>query len=31
VIAVRFGAAIYRRGIVSTGRRLRLGEVLRSG
>jgi ABC-2 type transport system permease protein len=30
VIAVRLGAVIYRRGIVSTGRRLRLGEVFRS-
>jgi ABC-2 type transport system permease protein len=30
VLVVRLGAAIYRRGIVHTGRRLRLGEVLRS-
>lgn len=29
VFVVRLGAAIYRRGIVHTGRRLRLGEVLR--
>ena len=29
VLVVRLGAAIYRRGIVHTGRRLRLGEVLR--
>jgi ABC-2 type transport system permease protein len=30
VIAVRLGAAIFRRGIVHTGRRMRLGEALRS-
>jgi ABC-2 type transport system permease protein len=30
VVVVRLGAAIYRRGIVHTGRRLRLGEALRS-
>jgi len=30
VLVVRLGAAIYRRGIVHTGRRLRLSEVLRS-
>ena len=29
VLVVRLGAAIYRRGIVHTGRRLRLGEALR--
>ena len=29
VFVVRLGAAIYRRGIVHTGRRLRLGELLR--
>jgi ABC-2 type transport system permease protein len=30
VFVVRLGAAIYRRGIVHTGRRLRLGEVFRT-
>jgi ABC-2 type transport system permease protein len=30
VLAVRVGAAIFRRGIVHTGRRLRLGEALRA-
>jgi ABC-2 type transport system permease protein len=30
VLVVRLGAAIYRRGIVHTGRRLRLGEIFRS-
>jgi ABC-2 type transport system permease protein len=30
VLAVRFGASIYRRAIVSTGKRLRLREVLRA-
>jgi ABC-2 type transport system permease protein len=30
LFVVRLGAAIYRRGIVHTGRRLHLGEVLRS-
>jgi ABC-2 type transport system permease protein len=30
LFVVRLGAAIYRRGIVHTGRRLRLGEVLRT-
>lgn len=30
VVVVRLGAAMYRRGIVQTGRRLRIGEVLRS-
>jgi ABC-2 type transport system permease protein len=30
LFVVRLGAAIYRRGIVHTGRRLKLGEVLRS-
>jgi ABC-2 type transport system permease protein len=30
VVVARVGAAIYRRGIVSTGRRLRLGEALRA-
>jgi ABC-2 type transport system permease protein len=29
LFVIRLGAAIYRRGIVHTGRRLRLGEVLR--
>jgi ABC-2 type transport system permease protein len=29
--ALRLGAAVYRRGIVHTGRRLHLGEVLRTG
>jgi ABC-2 type transport system permease protein len=31
LFVLRLGAAIYRRGIVHTGRRLRLGEVLRTG
>ena len=31
VLVLRLGAAIYQRGIVHTGRRLRLGEVLRTG
>lgn len=31
LFVLRLGAAIYRRGIVHTGRRLKLGEVLRSG
>ena len=30
VVVVRLGAAIFRRGIVHTGRRLHLGEALRS-
>jgi ABC-2 type transport system permease protein len=30
VFVLRLGAAVYRRGIVHTGRRLRLGEVLRT-
>jgi ABC-2 type transport system permease protein len=30
LFVLRLGAAIYRRGIVHTGRRLKLGEVLRS-
>jgi ABC-2 type transport system permease protein len=30
VVVIRVGAAIYRRGIVQTGRRLHLGEALRS-
>ena len=30
VLVLRLGAAIYQRGIVHTGRRLRLGEVLRT-
>ena len=30
LLVVRLGAAIYRHGIVHTGRRLRLGEVLRT-
>jgi ABC-2 type transport system permease protein len=30
LFVIRLGAAIYQRGIVHTGRRLRLGEVLRS-
>ncbi len=30
VFVVRLGAAIYRRGIVHTGRRLRLGEIFRT-
>jgi hypothetical protein len=29
VLVVRVGAVVYRRGIVRTGRRLRLREVLR--
>ena len=29
-VVIRFGAALYRRGIVHTGRRLRLSEALRS-
>jgi ABC-2 type transport system permease protein len=29
VVVVRVGAVVYRRGIVRTGRRLRLREVLR--
>jgi ABC-2 type transport system permease protein len=30
VVAIRFGATIYRRAIVRTGRKLKLGEVLRA-
>jgi len=30
-VVVRVGGAVYRRGIVHTGRRLRLGEALRGG
>jgi ABC-2 type transport system permease protein len=30
VFVLRLGAAVYRRGIVHTGRRMRLGEVLRT-
>ncbi len=30
LFVLRLGAAVYRRGIVHTGRRMRLGEVLRS-
>ncbi|HEY3670038.1 MAG TPA: hypothetical protein VGN51_03820 [Acidimicrobiia bacterium] len=30
LFVLRLGAAVYRRGIVRTGRRLRLGEVLRT-
>jgi ABC-2 type transport system permease protein len=30
-VIVRLGGAVYRRGIVHTGRRLRLGEALRAG